>query len=191
MTLHRAPDADPLQDPMLVTEAATWPKTMGIVSILFAALGLTCNSCGVASPFLMSMVPEQPGFGPMPDVMKPAFSMVVLSGLGIVWSMLLLVAGIVTLRRERAGRMLHVVWAVGALITTIAGVAISVKVTQDQQAWKAANADSPWAKSMGSAGLSYAFIGASVLITGFWPAFCALWFGLLKKDPAAAAPSID
>lgn len=177
------PNDQTLQDPLLEIEPPAWTKTLGIFSIIFAALGLTCNGCGAAFPLIMGAIPMPPEMGSMPDVMKPPMMMSLVAGLSFFWSVLLLLAAIMTMRRAAVGRSLHLVWAGGSLVLLLVGVAISIQMVGAQQAWKVANADSPWAKQMGSAGMGYAMTGVSIVFGGFWPVFCLVWFGLLKKSP--------
>lgn len=177
------PNGQTLQDPLLEVEPPGWTKTLGIFSIIFAALGLLCHGCGATIPLMVGFIPMPPEMGPMPDVMKQPMIMSAVAGVNFLWSVLLLSAAIATMRRAAVGRSLHLVWAGGAVVLLLLGVALSIQFVGAQQAWKVANTDSPWAKQMGSAGMGYAMVGVSVVFAGFWPVFCLVWFGLLKKSP--------
>lgn len=175
--MSEVPPIEPMLDD---GELPGWPPVVGITSICWGVLGLLCNGCGVASPLLIGMVPQNPQMGPMPDIMKPGIGQVSLAGIGLAMSVLLIIAGVATLQRQFAGRMLHLAWAGINLVLTVVGVAIAIKTINDQMAWKAANPDNLWAKQMNPF-FSYIGIAIAVLLGGAWPVFCLVWFGLIKK----------
>lgn len=176
--MSQVPPIEPMLDDS--EEMPSWPKVVGIISICWGALGLLCNGCGVASPVLMTMIPENPQAGPMPDIMKPGMGQLVLSGIGLAFAVLLIIAGIATLQRQYAGRMLHLVWGAISILLTFVGVFVALSLIAAQAAWKKANPDSPWAQQMNPF-FGYIAVAFSVILGGAWPVFCLVWFGMIKK----------
>lgn len=176
--MSQVPPIEPMLD--LPEERPSWPKVVGIVSILWGALGLVCNGCGVASPLLVGMIPENPQMGPMPDVLKPGLAQLVLAGIGLGMSVVLIIAGVATLQRQKAGRTLHLVWSGVNLVLLVVGIAMTFSVMGEQVAWVKDNPDNPWAKQYSAFG-TYIAIAVSVILGGGWPVFCLIWFGLVKK----------
>jgi amino acid transporter len=176
--MSQVPPIEPMLD--LPEERPSWPKVVGIVSILWGALGLVCNGCGVASPLLMGMVQMPPEMGPMPDVMKPGLGQLVLAGIGLAMSVVLIIAGVATLQRQNAGRTLHLLWSVVNLVLVVVAIVMTLIVMGEQAAWVKDNPDSPWAKQY-SPFATYIGIAFTVVLGGAWPVFCLIWFGLVKK----------
>src|SRR5689334_5975232 len=115
------PPLNPLLPVEYPDERRTWPTAIGVISIVWASLGLICNSCSAiqhAVPGLLS------GLAPGGPQAAPQAGSPVMLGLAIVgffWSILLLVAGIRTLSRAPAGRALHLAWVAGAIPLGIIG----------------------------------------------------------------------
>jgi hypothetical protein len=180
----QVPTFDPIDEP------ARWPTVVGTISIVWASLNLLCAGCGVLSPVLMStlMKSAEAQLGPMPDVMRPGAGQVVVAGLGFVWAILLLVAGIMLTLRKPAARMLHLVYAAGAIVLSIAGTAVAVMMQLRIAEWVADNPDSPWAQQQNPA-VSFAMIGVSVVLGMAWPVFVLVWFGVVKRNASAIVGS--
>ncbi len=178
-----SPPVDPGEIP-LPPDPPAWPKAVGITSIVWGALGLTCGACGVAggiaSSYLSGMMPAE--MGPMPDVMKPSPAQLVLGGVGILWAILLIVAGIMCVTRNPATRAMHLVYAVGSFVLTAAGTVLSVRQQFAIAEWVAQNPDSGWAKQQNPT-VSWIILGATVVLGLAWPCFCLLWFGVVKRRP--------
>ncbi len=171
-------------DELGLIEPPGWPKVVGIVSIVWASLGLLCSVCGVAS---LAMMPQmlkgaEQQLGPMPDVMKPDPAQMIMAVVGMIGPVLLLIAGILTLSRKPAGRTLHLVYAGVSLVLGMIGGGLAVRHQLAVEAWAAANSADPWAKQASS---PFAWIGIvfGVGISLLWPVFCLCWFGLAKKRP--------
>ncbi len=175
-------------------EQPGWPKTVGIISIVWASLGFVCNSCGVAGPmiqrFSLSLVPPEKQAEvqqQMAASQQPAFVYVFMVG-KIVLAVLLLAAGISLLGRKAVARHLHLGWSTLALLLVIGGLVLGI-LNAPEQAKKTQDAltNSP------AGGMSFMMmtsprqiIIASVvgaLVTGVWPLFCLIWFGVMKKRP--------
>lgn len=110
-----APPTDP-EGIDLPPDLPRWPKVVGITSIVWGALGLMCAGCGsiyavAIAPDLMKGMEDR--MGPMPAVFKPGLETIVAGALGVVMTILLIVAGIVLVQYKRLGRTLHLAYGGG------------------------------------------------------------------------------
>lgn len=182
--VHRAV---PPTEPMgldVEPELPKWPKVVGIISIVFAGVGLTCSGCGVVgmtlSPQLAGMAGAQAG--PLPPSMQFGAMQYVQVGVGVVLTLVLLAAGIATLRRRYTGRPLHLVYGVLTIPQLIWSIMTQLDVATKMNQWVAANPDSPFAQGHSPAGV-WIGIGMTLLIGLPWPLFCLAWFGFVKTKP--------
>lgn len=179
------PPTSPDFDPSLVDfpEPPVWPKVIGIISIVWGTIGLGCNACGLASPILTNMFSqqmEQQMGEPMPDVMKINSIQLGMIGVGLLMAVFLLFAGIMTVMRKPAGRMMHLVYAVVSVVMTLVGTGYGYVRMQDMAQWLAANGGSKWAQQANPA-YQWIGLGVGVLLGLAWPVFCLVWFGLVKR----------
>src|SRR5262245_30120049 len=128
-------------------EPAAWPKTVGTISIVWALLGLLCGVCGTSwlfmAPRFMAKAEQQ--FGePFPDVMKPSVGQMVAGLLGFISPILLMIAGILTVRRRPQGRPVHLLYAVIALILSAVGMVMQVQQQLAIMDWAKHNQSSKW-----------------------------------------------
>lgn len=178
------PSESPPPDAMdaLLGETPQWPRTVGTISIVWAGLGLTCTGCGVASlvasPQLMKMGEAQ--MGPMPDVFKPGLDQWVMTGLGLIPTLLLLWAGIATVMRSTAGRALHLAYAATGLVIGCVGIGVAVLHQLRLMAWATQNPDSPYAAQANSP-IAWVVIAVIAVLSLVWPVFCLVWFGAVKR----------
>jgi hypothetical protein len=137
-----------------------WPKVIGIISIVFASLGIVCtpislgmNAVNPASKKAMEMFPDW----------WHSYTLFT-SFLGIAFAILLLVAGISLLRRRPSGRPLHLIYAGVTVIVTIVGTVVMVLMI---------NTD-----SMPAAGRTGMMIGvvSGVFFGSAYPVFLLIWF---------------
>lgn len=163
-------------------EPPRWPKVIGTISIVWGAMGLMCGGCmlgmGIMMPTMVKSVEAQQG--PMPDVMKPTLLQLVVGGIGLIVPIILIVAGIMTVARKATGAMLHLVYAVAGLISTIAYTAISLPHQAQLAEWVQQNPTDPWAKQA-NPGLGWAIFSIITLISLAYPVFCLIWFGAVKR----------
>jgi len=178
-----------------------WPKTIGIISIVWASLGLVCNSCGFAGPmigrFFAGMAPPEKQAEiqqQMAANQPPAFLYVIMLG-KVVLSVVLLSAGIMLLSRKAASRTLHLAWASLALLLVIGALVLGIMHAPEQakKAQEAIAGAGPGAAGASFMSTSGALIGMAVggaVITAIWPIFCLVWFGLMRKQPEAGIAEI-
>lgn len=164
-----------------------WPKPVGIISIVWGSIGFLCGLCGLGSMTMMSTfmkgVEDQMG-APMPDVMKPSAMQLGLMALGFIPAILLIVAGIFTVKRDFKGRILHLAYVGVAFLTGVLGIGAQIMQQMAQKDWAAQNPDNKWAQQIQQGGV-FAYIGIAfgVLLSFAWPLFCAIWFGFVKRKP--------
>lgn len=179
------PPVQPAEMPSL-SEPARWPKTVGVISVVWGSIGLLCGTCGFAymifMPQLMRMAEEQ-FKEPVPSVMLPGLAAKVFMVLGMLPPPILLAGGIALLRRKAAARPLHLVYAVLATILMIGGTVVQAQQQLAIMQWAKENASSKWAQQGNSpTGLLIGFV--MLLIFLIWPLFCMVWFGGIKRDPS-------
>ncbi len=175
-----------------------WPKVVGIISIVFSGLSLTCMGCGVVSmvAFLPMARNARPEGEPLPPSMDPSAVMQTLQftqmGIGLLLTVLLLMAGIMTLSRKNAGRMLHLLYGGLSLPVAMFGVWIQLKAIAEMEQWLLDNPDSTLASSPGS-GTGGMMIGLGIgLVIGLaYPLFCLIWFGAIKTKHEQMTGGID
>src|SRR3954471_18440045 len=83
-------------------EPPAWPKVIGIISIVWASLGLACGMCGFGWILYLPTFSKQmeAQMGPMPPAMTPSAAQMALMVVGILWAFVLLSAGIATIGRK-------------------------------------------------------------------------------------------
>jgi hypothetical protein len=162
----------------------SWPKVIGILSIVFGALGLLCNGCGVLSPVLLGMVPLPPGETALPPTMTPGPLLLGLYAAGLLTAIFLLIAGITCVQRSYAARTMHLIYGAASVLLVIAGIVLQLQLMAQMDQWVKDNASSQFAKQHNPA---FSIIGLAVgsLIGASWPVFCLIWFGVVKTTPAS------
>jgi hypothetical protein len=187
---------NPLVDP---AEAMLplWPKVVGVISIVWGALGATCGGCSVAGALLSTLMAPTGGavgpggqIPPMPDVMKPTAMQVAPTLLSAAWSVYLVVCGVVLVMRRPIARPLHLAYAVGSILLTILSTVVSVQYQAAISDWAAKNPDNFWARYHNPL-LSYILTGVFAALGLCWPVFCLAWFGLVRKDSAEIAAGTE
>ncbi|MEM1186270.1 MAG: hypothetical protein AAGI53_14865 [Planctomycetota bacterium] len=197
--------SDEVNDFELLDDRPGWPKTIGIISIVFASLALTCGVLGtgaaVASGSLIgSAMGGQLDGAPPPPFSPPVDAIFVASvvfGLGL--NVLLLIAGIGCVKRNYSSRKLFLVYALAGIIVGGFGAYASLHGQVEQQkaldAWAADHGDTNDAtrqmaeqielQKASSGPTAYIGAGVSLVISGAWPLFCVIWFGAVKGSESA------
>jgi len=111
--------------------------------------------------------------------------------LGVAMSVVLMYAGIQTMRYRWKGRMLHLVWAGLSVVLGIGGSIFGYGVMKQQVAAQLAQMQNdpnmakmqPMIETM-----AYATFGCVVLFSLAYPLFILVWFGLIKKRPEDMGP---
>lgn len=174
-------------------EPPRWPKVVGIISIVWGAIGLVCNGIGLVggllTPTLMQSAASQMEGGVPPQYQQVNPLMVGVSVLGAIMAVVLIVAGILTVNRKPAGRMAHLVVALVSLLVLIAYIPVQWSMNEGIAQWVRENPDAQFSQtySPGPAIIGMAF---GVVIGAAWPVFSLIWFGALKKRPEQDAPEV-
>ena len=185
---QNGPEAPPQtfdpNDGRLFVTLPTWPKPVGILSIVFGGLSVLCGGIGMAMlPFQARLsAPLLEGAPPPPHMVFSAVEYV-LFGASLLTNVLLVAAGILLLNRRPVSRVLHIVYAVVFLGVLLPSVAIQLGKIGKIGAWVAAHPDNPMAQSMQGPGQEQLqAIGPIVqaVLGVCWPLFCLIWFGLIK-----------
>ncbi len=187
----------PTEPAPLLDEPRTWPKVVGIISIVWAALNLLCGVCGMFSPQItMAFLPPEFQQDPLPPTMKPGLLMYTALGIGFLVALLLLVAGISLVSRKRSARGLHLAWAALACVMGAIGLYLQWSANAQMQEFMQQHPDSPWTKQQkmaGGAGQMGMIVGIvfGVVLGYAWPVFCLIWFGLVKRDSAEICAGVE
>lgn len=198
--LNQPPMPPTSSDFSLPAEPPSWPKVIGIISIVWGSLGTLCGICGAVmtvamGPFMqwaakMQAQAPQRGGPTLPTTAIP--SELTPNGLQMVsaffWpiaTILLIVAGISLLKRAAAGRTLHLASGAISAVFTLVGLAGAFMYQQSASKFIAANSSDAWAQffSQQSGGPSGQLFQAGFIacVGLLYPAFCLVWFGAMKR----------
>lgn len=177
-------------------ELPGWTKPVGVISIIWGVLLVVCGGLGTAmaalQPTMMQAAAGQLEGG-VPDFMLQVnMAAVVMGVVGLVWAVLNIIAGVLTVGRSYTGRIVHLVWAVGAIAMIIASAKIQLDIQADIAAWMEANPDAQFTQQQQATGPIGQVIGVVLtLVFLVWPAFCLFWFGLVKKTEKDFTGGLD
>ncbi len=189
---------DDFADELDLGELPGWPKVVGIVSIIFGSLSFTCAGLGLATPLIfggmMQGAQNQMKGGFPPIITNPNPLIYIAGAISIAWAVLLLVSGIITILRKPAGRTLHLVWCIGAIVLFVWGISIQLHAQKEIADWVTAHPSSDYAKMTQGASSHIGLIVGLVVgsIWGLaWPTFCLIWFGVVKTKPDAMTGGVE
>jgi len=184
----------------IVPEPPKWPTPVGVLSIVFGSLSLVCGGLfGLVGLFGMNTffqwMASQPGanFDPPPPMPIDPFVVATML-ISLIFQVLLIAAGIATVKRNASGRPMHLVYAIGFMITALVGSyaawewQAAYASTPEVVQWKAENAGNPSTRGMGQ-GPSAVQTSVNLGISCAWPIFCLFWFG--PKGRSERALRID
>ncbi|HUU22125.1 MAG TPA: hypothetical protein VM389_06270 [Phycisphaerae bacterium] len=147
-----------------------WPTVIGVISIVFAGIGLLCLPFAVLGRFINPAQKQVYQYLPSWYPIYETFSYV----LGVGFAVLLLVGGILLLKRRPAGRTLHLAYAVAATVMAVFGT-----ILMTMSISRTGNMPPP---------MRYGFIGGAIggMCGGLaYPIFLLVWF--LRAPIAAEA----
>jgi hypothetical protein len=172
---------DPLQD-IEFAPIPKWPKTVGILSVCWGGLGLLCNGCGAAGILMQStfLKSAEEQLGPMPDVMKPPPAQIGLIAIGVVWTILLIIAGILLISRKQISITLHLIYAIGGILMGLIAAFVGIRQNLAIAQWVQSNPTDKWAQNANPV-LGWVFLAIGLVLGLAWPIFCAAWFGAKRK----------
>ena len=179
-------------------EVPQWPKVVGILSIVWGSLGTCCGGLGAGyfafMPQILKAAEEQ--MGPAPKELIPSPPMIASMMFGVLVTIVLIVAGILTVRRSIAGRMAHLFYAVLSIAGTAAYTFFALQYQHAMADWVAKNPGDKWAGQPGmqvGSGTQNIMTVVMVLLSVAWPVFCLIWFGAVKRtrESMTGMPEID
>lgn len=176
-------------DFQISAEPPKWPKVVGIISIVLASMSLVCGGCGLVQN-VMGLAQggkdvEVPNSAPI-HIPPPSVLSVGLGVMGWLWAVVLLVAGIMTVKRLARGRLLHLVNAAVSIVLTIASVAVGM--AEMQRVLDAFGQNSQMAQVAGFIRMfAYGVMCFAVTLGLGYPIFLLVWFGIMGKRPEAGA----
>lgn len=177
-------------EPDFPAEPPVWPKVIGIISIVLASLSLVCGGCGIfqniAAVAQGGSAIQAPSGGTM-QLPPPPMAAIVLMVVGWFWAILLVVAGVQTLRRIAGGRTLHLVYAAVSVLMCIANTLVTWSYVQSTV--QALSADPQMAQMQGFiTGVMWGSVCFGLVLGLGYPIFLLIWFGLIKKRPEDMGP---
>jgi hypothetical protein len=170
------PPAPPPPPPPYPQRPPSWPKVIGIISIVFAGLGLICTPIGLATREAAGPAGAEAmeGAPPWYATYQTASALA-----GIVVAAILLVAGILLCKRRPAGRTMHITYAILNIVVAVGNVIAAASAVGQMDSGPA-----------GAAPFKGVFIGGIVigLVIGLaYPIFILVWFTRPKvRDEVAA-----
>lgn len=118
-------------EPVDFVQESTWPKTIGIFSIIYALLGLTCGLFAVGAPWLVEFSTRLGGiemtFPPLLKIMA-----VVSGAIMFILGLMLFFGGIRLLRRKPTGISLLKKWVIARVVFLMISFTASVLTAPTQ-----------------------------------------------------------
>lgn len=181
-------------DPVMMSEPPGWPKVVGILCIVWGGFWLLCGGCGLAAlpmqEWGMAQNPEMKKLLPIPEALKPGMMQMGLMAFGMLLDVLVIAAGIATIKRSASARAMCLGYAGLAFVVSVAAMGAAIYQTGLAQEWLKANPGSEWKKFINPQGNLLIAVGLTVVTLSF-PGFLAVWFGFIKpkhKDMLESAP---
>ena len=190
------PAAHPPMEPTAVVlddQETKWPKVIGVISLIYAILGLGCNALGGAWYAFAPMMPEMwRGGADVPGILRLTLGAQVLAA--VCLGVLMLIGAVNLLRRRRAGPRLLKRWAILRMLLILIAVVLlvltapaqvdllrSVQEYSNDMLRDAGRADmiqestddELWRRVMLQG-------GGGVLVTAIYPVFLGLWLSRTK-----------
>ncbi len=110
---------------LLDDEETKWPKVIGVISLIYAILGLGCNALGGAWYAVAPMLPEMwRGGADIPGILRLSLGVQILAALCL--GVLMLIGAVNLLRRRRAGPRLLKRWAILRMLLILIAVVLLV-----------------------------------------------------------------
>lgn len=182
----------PVDGPTEFVEPPSWPKAVGIISIVWGSLMIGCGACGIGFAFAgQSLIPPEQA-SQYPPVSINTVQLVA-GGFGFILNALLIVAGAMTVGRKPLGRTLHLTYAVISIPLLALSIYGQVLQQSEVDRWVRENPDTAYAKQVASMGSIGSLIGYAVaFVFGLvYPMFCLVWFGLIKRSSQSMGAVVD
>lgn len=175
-------------------EPAKWPTVVGVVSIVWGGLGLLCGVCGgvmmLMPSMMIGMVPEEQRAEVERQMAANAAWPIeyILLAFSVLLTVLLLVAGIMLVKRNPGARPMFLAYGAAGVLLSLCQVGVQyVKIPQAVKASVPAGATDEAIRQ--ATFMGYAMAALMILLGMAWPAFCLIWFGLVKRDSRDLVPA--
>ena len=174
-------------------EPVGWPKPIGIISLVLAAIGLTCTGCGIGAQLIFGPMQKQLYTDGMPPAALSLTPMIYASAvIGLLVTILLIVAAIMLLARNLKAHPLFLVYAVLGIISAAFGMYAQIDMQSEITEWVKQNPDTTYSQQVGANAAGQVIGIVLGIVLGFaWPVFCLLWFGLVKRDPSEIRRGVE
>jgi hypothetical protein len=177
-------------------ELPGWTKPVGVISIVWGVVLVICGGLGTAmAAFQPQMMKAAAGQleGGVPDVLLNVNMFAIAMGVaGLAWAILNIVAGVLTVGRSYTGRIVHLIWAVGAIAMIVTSAKMQLDIQAEIAEWIEANPDAQFTQQQQAGGAIGQAIGIVLsLFFLIWPAFCLFWFGFVKKTEKDFTGGLD
>lgn len=175
-------------------EPAKWPTVVGVVSIVWGGFGLICGVCSGVMTMVPSLILDRMPEGPERTQVERNMAANALwpieyplMGIGVLMAIFLIIAGIMLIKRNAGARPMHLVYGiVGVVMVAVHAVVGTMKVPQAVEA-SVPPGSSPEVIQQAKVG-GFVMLGCLLLFFLLWPAFCVIWFGLVKRDSQDLVP---
>ncbi len=194
------PDSPAATTSVMTELPSKWPKVVGVLSIVFGSIGVLywgcCNIGGGAAatvvPQLLANNPDAQNV-PMVDstgVYDAAYFAV--GGANAVWALVLLISGIMLVKRSRNARFFSMFWAVLKILLLVVSAYVAYGVAgrnaEAMRVYIAENPDLPGTGMMKIGAEVNPWIGVliGVAYTLPYPLFLLIWFmrGKIRRETA-------
>ncbi|MEM8835141.1 MAG: DUF4064 domain-containing protein [Planctomycetota bacterium] len=179
-----SPDYD--ADLLDMQDMPAWPKVIGTLSIIFGSVSVLCGVVGIGAlvafnPMTMNAQMWEGATSPPPDqTADPLFW--VGAGASVVANIILIVAGVMCAARNHVSRMAHLTYAAIFVVAVIVSTYAQVQYQAAFDKWLTENPDTQMAQFSNTQFNSIITI-VFVSLYLIWPAFCVIWFGMVKRKP--------
>ena len=190
------------ETPELEAPPPAWPKVVGIISIVWGALGLACGLLFRVGGSWVGRWGLEQGLNqqgrPLDETEIPLGMgltpiIIAVAVIGAVVSGLLLFAGLSCVGRVAKARTLHIVYGFLAILHLAIATVIAFQQQAEMQQWMKDYPDSLIAQQQGGAGMqsTQMIIGIVILVLLLvWPLFCIFWFGAAGRKPEVGKPEV-
>ena len=182
------PNAIPPQQPGEIgspEQTTTWPKVVGVISIVLGSGACLSGGWGFAAPRFMKMMADllpQDQAAPFTAMQEWSTWILISSSLTILIALVLLVTGIDLVRRRRRGIKLGRIWAVLKMIFAVCGTVIGFVIQKEQFLQMSEQLRQQNAPIDGSVLVVFGAVGAvfGILWACVYPVFLLIWFSRAK-----------
>ncbi len=184
------PAAPPTTPAPIAAEPSHWPTPIGVIAIVLGALGFLGGAANLLQPLILDFVAAA-----MPDQMKAQMDVtrrwmpttMTLNAFQSLLALLLLVAGVMVLRRRPAGATLAVTWAILKMIVAVAASYVGYLVQGETMKAIAEAGQSPPGFAAFSGPLAILGLALGLLWGWAFPVFMLIWFARrpIRREVAA------